>query len=474
MSLQDFTMEELELCFERNPVPKSGHGIIAINYHNIANMILQHVPMATIIETKQICSYVKGHYVNNGEEVIHKILVTLLGPQNRENGQTCYNSHVLKEVIGIIQGLTYVEAKQFDNNLDIINCTNGLLNWRTGELKPHRPSYYSRIQLNVNYDPDAVCPNILKVYETVLRKEDFRKALEFIGYCLYRSYPIQKAFILLGPGGTGKSHFIDTVCKMLGDDTISSVSMHDLERDRFATSDLYCKLLNSFGDMEQSTLPNVNILKMLTSNKDVIRAQKKGEKAFEFINYAKLIFASNKLPKVRDDTSGFYRRVEIIPFEHVFTREEQEISEADGLFEKITSPEELSGLLNLVLPHLNDLLERGFFHNSFTTATAKDTYKRASEPIASFVELYLDEVADVYVAKQTIYEEFCKFCIQNGIAKERKDVLHIVPFGKILRQCVPWYQTAIRGPDEINACMWPDDNLRHPVLINTVLKPVRN
>jgi len=91
------------------------------------------------------------------------------------------------------------------------------------------------------------------------------------------SYP--KSIYIVGPGGTGKSHFIDTVCKMLGEDNISSVSMHDLEKDRFATSDLYCKLLNSFGDMEQSTLPNVNILKMLTSNKDVIRAQRKGERA---------------------------------------------------------------------------------------------------------------------------------------------------------------------------------------------------
>lgn len=466
--MQDFSMDETEMCLHRDP---KSHDIVSVNHNNLAHIILKHVPVATIIETKQMLTYVKGHYVNNGEEVIHKILVTILAPYVTRTGQTCYNSHVLKEVLNIIQGLTYVEACEFDSDDGIINCLNGLLHWRTGILEPHRESYYSRIQINVDYDPKATCPNILKMYEIVLRPEDFRKALEFIGYCLFRSYPIQKAFILLGPGGTGKSHFIDTVCKMLGDDNISSVSMHDLERDRFATSDLYCKLVNSFGDMEQTTLPNVNILKMLTSNKDVIRAQKKGERAFDFINFAKLIFASNKLPRVKDDTSGFYRRVEILPFEHVFTQEEKDESEQEGLLKKITSPEELSGLLNLVLPQLDALLERGYFHNSFTTASAKDKYKTASEPVASFVELHLEEEADIYVAKKTVYEEFVKFCIANGIAASRAEVLHPVPFGKALKQCMTWYQSSIRGPDEINACYWPDD-YRHPAFLNTVLKKV--
>jgi len=219
--------------------------------------------------------------------------------------------------------------------------------------------------------------------------------------------------------------------------------------------------------MEQSTLPNVNILKMLTSNKDVIRAQRKGERAFDFISFAKQIFGSNKLPRVRDDTTGFYRRIEIIPFEHVFTQQEIEESEKENLLEKVTSPEELSGLLNLVLPHLDALLDRGYFHNSFTTTTAKDRYKKASEPVSTFIELHLEEVADMYVSKQTIYNEFVKFCKVNEI-----EPMHCVPFGKVLKKLLPWYQTAIRGPDDSMACMWPD-NYRHPVILNTILKPVK-
>lgn len=454
MSLQDFEKTEIEQCLEFHP--KTGE-VISVNHHALANMIINHTPMATIVETKEMLSYVRGHYVPNGAEIVHRILVRMLAPYRKQNGQTAYCAFLLKEVIGIIQGMTYVESKVFDSNLDIINCTNGLLNWRTGKLESHRPSYYSRIQLNVAYNPDATCPTILDVFNTILRKEDFRKALEFIAYCLYRSYPIQKAFILLGPGGTGKSHFIDVIRALLSNENVSSTSMHDLEEDRFATSDLYLKLLNENGDLSQQTLPNVNVLKMLVSNKDTIRAQRKGERAFDFVNFAKIIFAANKLPKVKDDTSGFYRRIEILPFEHIFT--EQEKAESVGIIERLTEPYELSGLLNIVLPYLEPLLDSGQFSNSFEVATAKDQYKKQSDPVNTFVELHIKEVADECVAKERVYHEYLKFCKLNHI-----EALHPVPFGKALKACIPWYQHGIRdfGGD------------RHTALLNTMLIPINN
>lgn len=448
----EFEKEEIEQCIEFHP--KTGE-VIAVNNNVLAQIILSKVPMATLVETKEILVYARGHYTPNGLEIIHRILVNTMAPYRKQTGQTVYNSHMLKEVINIIQGMTYVESKVFDSDVNIINCKNGLLNWRTGEFNNHNPDYYSRIQLDVNYDPDAECPNILEMFKIILRPEDFRKALEFISYCLYRRYPIQKAFILLGPGGTGKSHFIDVIRAMLSEENVSSTSMHDLEEDRFASSDLYNKLLNENGDLSQNMLPNVNVLKMLTSNKDAIRAQRKGERAFDFVNFAKIIFAANKLPKVKDDTSGFYRRIEILPFEHIFS--EQEKSESADRLKKVRSPEELSGLLNLVLPYLEPLLESGRFNNSFEVSTAKDQYKRQSDPIATFVELHLREVADECVAKERIYSEYKKFCAINHV-----EPLHQVPFGKILKSCIPWYCSAIRdfGGD------------RHTALLNTMLIPV--
>lgn len=447
---QEFN-NNINKCLEIN---KNGE-VISTNNTGLAKFIIDTVPMITLVETKEILVYAGGHYVPNGREIIHKILVEILSPFRRQTGQTVYNIHMCNEIINIIQGLTYEESCKFDINKDIINCKNGLLNWRTMEFTPHNPKYLSRIQLDVNYNPDMTCPTILEVFNNILRPEDFRKALEFIAYCLYREYPIQKAFILLGPGGTGKSHFIDVIRAMLSNENVSSTSMHDLEDDRFASSDLYNKLLNENGDLSQNVLPNVNVLKMLTSNKDTIRAQRKGERAFDFVNFAKIIFAANRLPKVKDDTTGFYRRIEILPFEHVFS--EQEKLESAEKLKIITSPNELSGLLNLVLPYLEPLLEAGRFSNSFEVSTAKDQYKRQSDPVMTFVELHLREFADEFVAKERVYIEYKKFCVINHI-----EPLHQVPFGKLLRACIPWYSTGIRD----------FGGHRHTAFLNTMLIPI--
>jgi putative DNA primase/helicase len=440
-------ISSIEECIEVHP--KTGF-VTNINYNLVARWVLTQIPVATVVETKEMLIYHNGKYNKNGREVVHRLLVSALSPFMKETGQTCYSKHLFDEVLSIIKGLTYVHIAKFDSNLDIINVENGLLNWRTMELTPHDPEYYSQIQIPVKYDPDSTCSNIMKMLKTILRPEDMDKALEFIAYCLYRSYPIQKVFILLGPGSTGKSHFIDVVQSFLGIDNTASVSMHDLEKDRFATADLYNKLCNTFGDMEQTELPNVNILKMLTSNKDMIRAQKKNEHAFGFINFSKFLFATNKLARVRDDSSGFYRRVEILAFEHVFKQEDYD----PKLLSKVTSPQELSGLLNLVLPYLGPLLERNEFSNSFNAATAQDRYKVASEPIRMFIESHIREIADAVVAKDVVYSEYVKFCDKNGVKP-----VHPVWFGRSYRRMVPWCRDSIRDFGGIKRTCWLNTQL---------------
>jgi len=441
-------ISSIQECLEMHP--KTGL-VVGINFNAIAHWIISLMPVATVVETKEVLVYHNGKYVNNGAELVHRLLVEGLSHFIKDNGQTVYSKHLYDEVLSIVRGLTYVHIHRFDADLDIINCQNGLLNWRTMTLEPHRHTYYSRIQIPVDYDPDAECPNILGMYNTILREEDKRKAYEFIAYCLYRKYPIQKVFILLGPGSTGKSHFIDSVVNLLGAENVSSISMHDLEKDRFATSDLYNKLANTFGDMEQTELPNVNILKMLTSNKDVIRAQKKNEHAFNFVNFAKFLFATNRLPRVRDDTSGFYRRVEILAFEHVFEQDEYDAT----LINKISTPLELSGLLNMVLVYLDQLIERNEFSNSFDASKAEDKYKIQSDPVRMFIETYVEEVADSYVSKDAVYREYVRFCEKNNLKP-----LHPVWFGRTFRGLVPWNHYSIRDFDGVKKTAWLNTALR--------------
>lgn len=389
----------------------------------------ENVPVRTILETGEMLFYHNGIYISGGEQYISRILASTFSNVYKYSGAPIYSRHVKSEILTMLKDSTYTEVDKFDNDLAIINMKNGLYNWQTGELLPHSPDYYSVIQIPVKFDAEARCPNIDKMISIVADENNRMKCYELIAYCLYRGYPIQKMFVLFGPGSTGKSSFMDVVQKILGDGNCSNVSMQDLAKDRFASSDLYKKLANICGDLDNTAMYQVATLKQLTSNKDRIRAQKKGEKAFNFINFAKPIFGANHLPSSKDETSGFYRRFEIIPFMHVFRADE-----FDSTFlESLTSDAEISGLFNKVIEILGDLLTRNAFTNQLNIEDVKSMYKDRSAPEEAFFDQFVVEVPGETTAKNVLAMYFNDYCEILGLPKRSMSML-----GRYITTNVEW------------------------------------
>ena len=388
-----------------NMIPGSGF-VVGVHSFEMASALLEWTPMVTSRETDEIYFYHEGKYHPNGEQFIKKVLTMVIGPLRNAKGNSVLTNSLTAEIIAKVKGLTYNSMDIFDKDRDLVNMRNGLYNWKTGELYPHDPDYPCLIQIPVEYNNEADCPNIKEMLSKVVSQENIIKLREFMAYCLYRGYPIQVAFILLGPGGSGKSIFISLCRKLVGDDNYATVSMHDIENDRFAAADLHAKLLNGFGDMEQTTLPNINKLKMLVSGSDEFRAQHKHKAPFNFINYAKFLFSTNRLPLVKDDTTGFYRRMEIVMFEHVFKGDELD----RNIIVKLTTPDELSGLFNWVIVTLEPLLRRGEFTNSTDIETITKLYRGASDPMSVFIDDCVVESANGSVLKTDMYEAYKKLC----------------------------------------------------------------
>ena len=400
-----------------------------LNVFETVKWLKENVPIRTISETGEMLFYDNGTYKFGGEQEISKMLAGTFAGINKYNGAPIYNKHVKSEIITMLKDTTYTDVTNFDNNLDIINVKNGLYNWRTGELKEHSPDYYSAIQLPVTFDIEAKCPNIDKMISIVADENNQMKCYELIAYCLYRSYPIQKLFVLFGPGNTGKSHFMDVVKTILGESNCSYVSLQDMTKDRFASSDLYTKMANICGDLDNTIMYQVNTIKQITSNKDVIRAQKKGIKSFNFINYAKPIFGANHLPASKDETSGFYRRFEIIPFMHVFKKEEVD----QEFLTTLTSDAEISGLFNKVISILGDLLERGTFTNQLDIEEVKSMYKERSATEESFFDKFIIEAPGESIPKNVLSMYFNEYCKILGLPKRSMNV-----FGRYITNNVEW------------------------------------
>ena len=290
------------------------------------------------------------------------------------------------------------------------NVQNGLLNIWTGELKDHSPEYLSVVQLPIIFNAHKKCPNIVSFLGQVLHPHDVFTAMEIIGYILYRSAVYEKAIMLYGNGDNGKSVFIKLVETFVDTQNCSHVPLQELDNDKFSSADLFGKLVNTFADLKSQKLMTTGNFKTLVSG-DSVRAQKKYGQPFTFRNYSKLIFSSNRIPDSDDKSQAYYKRWLILSFDKVFYGATKDTN----LINKLTTPDELSGLLNLALIALRQLRKDGGFKD-----VSIEKVRKEYEYNANTIKAFLEEkcVVDLASSNSTptvyLYNEYENYCAAKG------------------------------------------------------------
>jgi putative DNA primase/helicase len=402
------TLQKKELCFLECPLqsfPDCRRTTGAEVYFDeegkfvpklLADEMMGEYSFVTMKDNEQVFVYMEGYY--------QPYATSLIKQECKLRLEHTYRSNLVREVVDFIRASTFQNRTEEAANL--VPLKNGVLDLETLELKAHNPKHMFFNLLPIEYDSNATCPKIAKFLEEIsATPEDVTLLLEVIGYCLYRDYVIAKSLMLVGEGANGKSTFLALVKTFLGHENVSGRSLQDLEEHRFSKADLHHKLANIYSDLPDKALYRTGTFKMLTG-RDLITAEKKFMNSFNFVNYAKLLFSCNKVPEAYDDTSAFFRRWLILVFPNQFVGENCD----PYILAKLTSPEELSGLLNLVLDSLKKLLKRGTFSYSKTTEELKEDYIRKSSPIAAFIMDCLEVDVDAFIEKKALYKVFTAYC----------------------------------------------------------------
>ncbi|HHW90647.1 MAG TPA: hypothetical protein GX745_07095 [Clostridiales bacterium] len=264
------------------------------------------------------------------------------------------------EVKRYIQDVTTLDPEDIVIQREVVNVVNGRVDLLTGELLPHTPDIIEFSQLPVYYDPLAPTHDLLE--QTLMNvfqqdQELFNLFEEMVGYLLAKHALYHKAFVLFGSGRNGKSTILDVLKAFLGEENYSSVELASLN-DRFKTAELEHKLANIGDDIGDKPIKDTAVLKKLISG-DSITVERKNQNPFTLNNYAKLIFATNNIPKVWDTSFGMAERLIMIPFNAKFTRNNPNYD--PRIKEKLTTPEALTHLLNMALRGYRRLMhQRGF------------------------------------------------------------------------------------------------------------------
>ena len=374
----------------------------------VAEWLLKNYQFLTLKDNDEIHVYKEGVYVPEGEQIIIEAIRKALGEQC-----SIYDRNETK---AIIRDATLTDREVFNHNPTIC-VENGILNLDTGEFKEHTPKEHFLTKIPVAYDPEAECPAIDKFHNEIVDKTDVQTLEEWIAYALYPEYPIHKALMAVGFGANGKSTWLNVVKAFLGKENCVGLSLQQLGNSRFATSALVGKYANIYADIPSAGLKYTGTFKMLVGQ-DLIGAEVKFGKHFTFENHAKLLFSANQIPETGDDTDAFFRRWIILNFPNQFTDDKDTENKADhNLIEKLSTPKELSGLLNKCLKRLPDLLDRGYFYGDKPTAEWRIDYIRKSDPITAFYMDQLEEINDLetYVTKAMLYQAFIKYCKDNKL-----------------------------------------------------------
>ena len=141
-------------------------------------------------------------------------------------------------------------------------------------------------------------------------------------------------------------------------------------------------LANIDADLSSEALKSTSAIKKLTGG-DPIYAEFKFKPGFDFINHAKPLYSANDIPVTPDQTDAFYRRPIIINFVNQF------LDDVDyGLLDKLTTDEELSGLLNIILKRLPRILKEGIVKvTADTIAKNYEKYTIGSDQVKAFIEM---------------------------------------------------------------------------------------
>lgn len=368
---------------------------VTVPFDVVAEHILKNNHIFTMRDNKQIYVYANGVYRSEGTEAI---LDTEIRNVHNEYYAKYWNitnpdfplTHILKattkyvsEALAYIRAYTHIpreSIEEYENKY--INFKNRLLNLETWEFEDHKPEIKTICQIPVNYNPEAECPQITKFLKDVAQPEDIDFLEEWVGYCLTTDVSYQKALMLYGIPGTGKSVFALLLETFIGKENASAESLQKLEEDKYRPAKLYGKRVNVCSDIPSAKLHKNEMFKKLVSGLDTIDAENKYQDPFKFRNKSKLTFSANKLPEGPKD-QAFYERFCLIEFGNKFRGTEKDDK---NLIRKLTEETEMSGFLNVALKGLKRLYDSKKFSYNKTFEETERVYLLNSNPVNVFME----------------------------------------------------------------------------------------
>lgn len=410
----EFLKSELTGLPEHSDLVKiTESGRIVLSIENVADQIRKELNV--IAYAGNLYVYSDGYYHDGADEIKTRIIQIV-----RDNGA---NVNIRETTLDILHFITYhAPEKEYPfnnkNTRGMIPFKNGIvkLHFQEGriELLEHDPKYKFNYIIPHAFNPannsDEIHKEVISKYVAV---EDQDILYQIPAQALLQAggmAPYKKGYLLQGQPHGGKSTYLYLLETAFGVSFISHRSLQDLAENKFAIASLENKLLNCYDDLGSVPLNDVGVFKTLTG-KEIHDIEKKGKDSYPARLFAVHVYTCNApptYPSAVKKESAFWERWEYIRFPYQFATDPK-------FYDRMFTPENISGFLHRVLKTCIDIYNNGLLTNS-TAEQVREKWSYNADPVYRYLEEFVDKSASRshYVDKEDLLEKIKRWAISEG------------------------------------------------------------
>jgi P4 family phage/plasmid primase-like protien len=285
--------------------------------YGILQMVLE-------FEMKNVKAYYERELLKNKnkktEDIIHDV---------NKVSQSLKSLSMLKNISAVMNQYGKDESflKMVDSYPYLLGVNNGVIDLRTGELRPRVPTDYIMTILDIDYDPDADTSFIEESIETIMagNHEMVNYLQKVLGYCITGEAMEELFFVFTASGRNGKSVILSAMENILDESKffkvghnalITNQQIGNLEVEKAA---LYKKRMLVFQELSPTDTLKVGELQSLTGG-EKISARRLFEASMAIKPTFTPILCTNYLPEITGEVNrAILDRIKIINFPVTFT-----------------------------------------------------------------------------------------------------------------------------------------------------------
>ena len=304
-----------------------------------------------------------------------------------------------------------IQFDAFDRQLHSLNVANGLVNLRTRELTPHSREAFATRLIDIEYNPDTACPTFDRFFGEILTEdaELMRYVHRAFGYAVTGETNEQCVFFLYGDQANGKSTLLNTVRGVAGAYATHTPTETLIAKTGGASNDLArlagTRLVTASEANADQRMADA-LLKQITGDEPIV-ARYLFKEFFSFKPTFKIFLATNQFPQINGSDAAIWRRIRTIPFNRVFSPDEQDRT----LSAKLDAEKE--GILAWLIAGAADWYANGLPVPA-AVAAANAEVRSDMDSVGQFLEERCEAITGGTVAAKDLYKQYTYHANDNG------------------------------------------------------------